>query len=144
MECSAKEGRNVREIFKTFLQLSELLPQTNPGVEESGGFFGAGGGLRRRSSAYAGTKGRQQPTATATPPSTACSSPRIGGLSMMRGTMSTPTGSSQFDFETGGGGGGGFGRNKPRSRSLIRRSSKKKPQMRDPSGTGAQGDCVIS
>ncbi len=91
-------------------------------------------------SAYAGSKNRQQQQ-TATPPSTACSSPKVGGLSMLRGTHSTPTGSGHFDF----GEGGGFSRNKPRSRSLIRRSSKKsKPQMRDGSASGAQGDCVIA
>ncbi len=47
MECSAKEGRNVREIFKTFLQLSQLCPPVNAVAEEPGGFFGSG--LRRRS-----------------------------------------------------------------------------------------------
>lgn len=139
MECSAKEGRNVRELFKNFLQLSQLCPPKNPITEEPGGFFSRGGGLRRRSSAYAGTKGGGKPQQTATPPATTCNSPRKGGLGLLRSAMSTPTGSSHFDFDEGG-----FSRNKPRSRSLIRRSSKKKPQMRDGSSGGGPGDCMVS
>lgn len=136
MECSAKEGRNVREIFKTFLQLSQIRL---PNVEESGGFFG-GGGLRRRSSAYAGTKSRQNPQPS-TPTST--NSPRVGGLGMLRGTVSTP--SSSALNENGDGEGSSFSRNKPRSRSLIRRSSKKaKQQVRDASGGAGAGDCRIA
>jgi hypothetical protein len=145
MECSAKEGRNVREIFKTFLQLSQI---PLPNVEEgTGGFFG-GGGLRRRSSAYAGTKSRQLQQQPSTPTSTGPNSPRIAGLSMLRGTMSTPSAVSavrDYDDAVGGGGGGGLSRNKPRSRSLIRRSSKKvKPPVRDGSSGPAGGDCCIA
>jgi len=135
MECSAKEGRNVREIFKTFLQLSQICL---PNVEESAGFFG-GGGLRRRSSAYAGTKSRQIQQSS-NPSST---SPRMGGLGALRGVVSTPSSSSlnqNGDDECGG-----FSRNKPRSRSLIRRSSKKtKQQVKDASGGPGAGECTIA
>ncbi|CAL8141686.1 unnamed protein product [Orchesella dallaii] len=60
-ECSAKENRNVREIFRGFLTLSKI-PFRN--AEDSGGILKTGPSisLRRRSSAYAGSKNRNMGT----------------------------------------------------------------------------------
>lgn len=54
LECSAKDDINIKEIFRSFLTLSKLLPKneaTDPGT-----------GLKRRSSAYvsATSKGKRR------------------------------------------------------------------------------------
>ncbi|KAK7794210.1 hypothetical protein R5R35_012534 [Gryllus longicercus] len=119
MECSAKDDYNVRDIFRTFVTLSRILP---PSAEDSAG------GLKRRSSAYvSASKGGRR---AASPAATASSGPSAG---------------ADGAAGAGGSGGGGAGlevsRAKPRSRSLIRRSSRKaKQQMRD----AHADDCHVS
>jgi hypothetical protein len=110
LECSAKDDYNIKDIFRCFLTLSRILPA---GGDDSSG------GLKRRSSAYVSAssknKAGRRTGSPATEPSAAASSEgAAGGLEVTR--------------------------SKPRSRSLIRRSSRKaKQQMRD-----AHDDCNIS
>lgn len=135
MECSAKTGGNVREVFRTFLYLAKI-PMRQESEEGD-----CGSGLRRRLSAHAGSKSKNRsPSTTTTPTHTQPSSPVYGRLS--NSGCNTPTKapaspiqaskqSPQFltpdnPFP--------FDRNKPRSRSLIRRCSKKvKKQVQDAS-----------
>ncbi|XP_077297493.1 GTP-binding protein Di-Ras2 [Arctopsyche grandis] len=101
LECSAKSDFNVRDIFRTFLTLSKIMPK--PGDDTTGG-------LKRRSSAYvsATSKGKNRaPSPAEGRPNHLAASSTSEGL-------------------------GGEAKAKPRSRSLIRRSSRKtKQQMRD-------------
>nr|CAD7437928.1 unnamed protein product [Timema bartmani]CAD7456556.1 unnamed protein product [Timema tahoe]CAD7589095.1 unnamed protein product [Timema genevievae] len=118
MECSAKDDYNIKEIFRCFLTLSRILPAAGDETV---------GGLKRRSSAYvsASSKGNRR---GGSPAQDVCS----GGAG----------------HSSGGGGGSSEGpvglevtRAKPRSRSLIRRSSRKaKQQMRD----AHADDCHVS
>ncbi|CAB3387300.1 Hypothetical predicted protein [Cloeon dipterum] len=120
MECSAKEDRNIKEVFRSYLTLSKIIPATEGGESSAAGASGGsggGGGLKRRSSAYVSNKGNRRSV-----------SPAVGAGEEAAGGSSSslePTGFSRF---------------KPRSRSLIRRSSRKaKQQMRD-----ANDDCHVS
>ncbi|XP_063228063.1 GTP-binding protein Di-Ras2 [Bacillus rossius redtenbacheri] len=117
IECSAKDDINIKEIFRSFVTLSRIL-------------VAAGGddcatGLKRRSSAYvsASSKGQRR-----------CSPARVE-------SSGSGAGGGGGGAEGGCGSGLEVGRPKPRSRSLIRRSSRKaKQQMRD-----AQADeCHVS
>lgn len=111
VECSAKDGYNIREIFQTLLSLSKIMP---PNDEESSG------GLKRRSSAYVSTsKGGRRVASPATT------------------DFTHPPENSQ------GASGSDLSKSKPRSRSLIRRSSRKtKQQMREAQGEVNQ--CHVS
>ncbi|CAO1302180.1 unnamed protein product [Diamesa hyperborea] len=116
MECSAKDNYNTTELFKTLLSLSKIMPTEN---SDSNG----GSGFKRRSSAYvsATSKGRGR-----------VPSPSLGNekTSSFLGTSSNGNEASGSD-----------GKSKPRSRSLIRRSSRKtKQQMQSASGVE---DCSI-
>jgi hypothetical protein len=113
MECSAKDDYNIKEIFRSFLTLSRILPA---GADDSSG------GLKRRSSAYV-----------------SASSKNKGGRRSGSPALES-TGTSAASTAEGAAGGLEVTRSKPRSRSLIRRSSRKtKQQMRD-----AHGDCSVS
>lgn len=117
MECSAKEDRNIKDVFRSYLSLSKILPQAEA-AEASGG--SSSGGLKRRSSAYVSNKGNRRSAS----PAVASTSGEEASGSSSSATLE-PTGFSRF---------------KPRSRSLIRRSSRKaKQQMRD-----ANDDCHVS
>lgn len=106
LECSAKDDINIKEIFRTFLTLSRILP---PSGEDGSG------GLKRRSSAYVRGGGRRRGQSPATGPSTS---------SANNSTDEAAGGSALVTHEAA--------KAKPRSRSLIRRSSRKaKQQMRD-------------
>ncbi|CAD7091776.1 unnamed protein product [Hermetia illucens] len=103
MECSAKDDYNVTELFKTLLSLSRFLPVGNN--ENTSG-------LKRRSSAYvsATSKGKAR-----------IGSPSISTTS----NTSVLTSTSAIADPTAS----GESRLKPRSRSLIRRSSRKAKQQ---------------
>jgi len=122
IECSAKDNVNVRDLFKCLLVLSRKLN----GTEDQSACP-----LKRRSSAYVShTKSSRRAETGAT-----TSNPVAAG---------------------GVGGSGGHGnrgdeqqqeRAKPRSRSLIRRCSRKtKQQIRDTTGGSGGGvdDCNVS
>jgi hypothetical protein len=146
MECSAKKGGNVKELFLSFIHLAKI-----PLRQDSEEVVDCGSSLRRRLSAHAGSKSKNRsPSTTTTPNPSTPSSPVCGRLN--NSGLSTPTKapaspslnvtkqSPQFltpdnPFP--------FDRNKPRSRSLIRRCSKKvKKQVQDAS-EGPEG-CLIS
>ncbi|CAL8141668.1 unnamed protein product [Orchesella dallaii] len=146
MECSAKENRNVREIFKAFLTLSKI-PFRN--AEDTGGILKTGTNinLRRRSSAYAGSKNRnlgslkgkdqqqQQESQSSTPASSNRS--RFGFLNA-RGASE---GSATIPDEENNG--KTLSTNLSKTQSLIRRCSRKaKQQARD--ANGGPGDCQVS
>ncbi|XP_046993598.1 GTP-binding protein Di-Ras1 [Schistocerca americana] len=123
LECSARDDYNVRDVFRTLLTLSRILPASGDEVTS---------GLKRRSSAYvsaskAAHRRGGSPATTAPPPcasSAEAAGPASGGAA------------GAASLEPGG------ARAKPRSRSLIRRSSRKaKQQMRDAHGAD---DCNVS
>lgn len=148
IECSAKENENIRDVFRSFLALSKLSFE---GDESTAG-------LKRRSSAHAGSKSpapqQRSPggSTSNSPKAMLVPSPPAGSQQHQHhphfhfGTPpKTPTSPNQlstyqqFLAEDSA----QTNRNKPRSRSLIRRCSKKvKQQVRDAS-TGP-GDCQMS
>ncbi len=106
MECSAKNNTNLKEIFRTFLQLARIpLPCDEPG-------------LRRRSSAQA----------------------RVNGKRFTSNTLSPHHAVNEAESDIASGSTGIVQRLKPRSRSLIRRTSKKK--IKDPISDA--DDCSVS
>ncbi|KAL0117984.1 hypothetical protein PUN28_008987 [Cardiocondyla obscurior] len=115
MECSAKDDYNIKEVFRCFVTLSRIVPKNPTGeVEQSG--------LRRRCSAY-GSRRSGSPSRT--------SSAGPGGNSQQ---VVAAQGSSVVTVTE-------EVKSKPRSRSLIRRTSRKtKQQIRD----ARADDCNIS
>ncbi|XP_023221435.1 ras-related protein Rap-1b-like [Centruroides sculpturatus] len=110
MECSAKDNVNIREIFKSFLQLSKIPLSADTTS------------LRRRSSAHV-TVGRQARF-------NASLSPQREQAASEEPTVSSP-------------------KIKPRSRSLIRRTSRKIAKLKEGVGGSSHGssteeDCSIS
>ncbi|XP_045462219.1 GTP-binding protein Di-Ras2 [Harmonia axyridis] len=102
LECSAKDDINIREVFRSFLNLSRIFPKD---AEDQSS------GLKRTSSAYMHKGGK-----------------KAGSPSLDR---SKPEGSENGSFS------------KPRSRSLIRRTSRKaKQQLRD--ARNGCDDCIVS
>ncbi|XP_030746810.1 GTP-binding protein Di-Ras2 [Sitophilus oryzae] len=99
LECSAKDDINIKEIFRSFLSLSKLVPKNEVADPNTG--------LKRRSSAYVSATSKGKRRAESPLPEKA----------------------------SGSGAGSSEGSNhlsKPRSRSLIRRASRKtKQQIRD-------------
>ncbi|KAG8225515.1 hypothetical protein J437_LFUL005941 [Ladona fulva] len=146
IECSAKEDHNVNEIFQTFLALSRILgtdgnnscndgnrivgqaTSSQPSSNPSGKANGAGG-LKRRSSTYvSATRGWSSSSGSSSPASEASwrgsESPAL---------LASPDTQAESPLS----------RSKPRSRSLIRRCSRKaKQQIREAHGGGAN-DCNI-
>ncbi|XP_076682912.1 GTP-binding protein Di-Ras2 [Andrena cerasifolii] len=115
MECSAKDDYNIRDVFRCFVTLSKIVPKNTTGdTEESG--------LRRRCSAYGSRR-------SGSPHGRTGSAAGPGGNSQQ--TVAAQ-GSNVAPEET---------KSKPRSRSLIRRASRKtKQQIRD----ARTDDCNIS
>ncbi|CAL8141677.1 unnamed protein product [Orchesella dallaii] len=145
MECSAKENRNMREIFRTFLTLSKIPFQN---AEDGGGILKTGPniGLRRRSSAFAGSKnrnvgafkGEDQQQQQSQPSTPTCSNKSRFGFLNARGASE---GSGTIPDEENSG--KALSRNLSSSQSLIRRCSRKaKQQARD--ANGGPGDCQVS
>ncbi|GAB6020373.1 hypothetical protein CHUAL_003082 [Chamberlinius hualienensis] len=114
LECSAKTSANVIDIFRAFLQLARLPPPTARPDDAAG--------LKRRSSEYGSSSGRGNERRPSP-------SPRRGD-GRMDDVMESSTSSSN--------------RLKPRSRSLIRRSSKKTSKLGHNSVPSANDDCVPS
>ncbi|XP_046398926.1 circularly permutated Ras protein 1 isoform X1 [Ischnura elegans] len=147
IECSAKEDHNVNEIFQTFLALSQILgadSHDNDGSRIVGqasssaqspsasGKANGGGGLKRRSSAYvSASRGWSSSSASSSPGPDG----RRGAESPSLLSSSSATSDAQSDSP--------LSRSKPRSRSLIRRCSRKaKQQMRE--AHGGANDCNVS
>uniref|UniRef100_A0A336LLT0 CSON010367 protein n=1 Tax=Culicoides sonorensis TaxID=179676 RepID=A0A336LLT0_CULSO len=104
LECSAKDDINVTDLFKTMLSLSRILvlPGSNDQQPTTG--------LKRRSSAYvsATSKGKRDMSAASSSNDTRHGSPSF---------LNTSNSSTES------------AKSKPRSRSLIRRSSRKTKQQ---------------
>jgi hypothetical protein len=121
MECSAKEDKNIKDVFRSYLSLSKIVALNESAENAASSSSSSSGGLKRRSSAYVSNKGNRRSVSPAVPSG---SGEEAAGSSSSSSTLE-PTGFSRF---------------KPRSRSLIRRSSRKaKQQMRD-----ANDDCHVS
>ncbi|OXA43592.1 GTP-binding protein Rhes [Folsomia candida] len=143
MECSAKTGGNVREVFRTFLHLAKI-PLRQESEEGD-----CGSGLRRRLSAHvtSGSKSKNRsPSNATTPTQTQPPSPIYGRSSGVNTPTKGPASPSNMPKQSpqflAPDNPFPFDRNKPRSRSLIRRCSKKvKKQVQDAS-EGPEG-CLL-
>ncbi|TGZ48594.1 Uncharacterized protein DBV15_11706 [Temnothorax longispinosus] len=114
MECSAKDDYNIKDVFRCFVTLSRIVPKNPTGEAEQSG-------LRRRCSAY----GSRRPGS----PNGRTGSAGPGNSQQVVAAQ----GSSVVVTEEV--------KSKPRSRSLIRRTSRKtKQQLRD----ARSDDCNIS
>lgn len=146
MECSAKRDANVKEVFRSFIHLSKIPIQQQ--VHDNDDVV-LSCGLKRRLSAHAGSKSAQSSRSSCTTPTkerpTTPTPGNGGGRSSGYNTPTkTPASPSQLspNYLTAEDQ-SPFGRNKPRSRSLIRRCSKKvKKQVQD--ATEGPGDCSLS
>ncbi|KAH8316662.1 hypothetical protein KR067_012815 [Drosophila pandora] len=126
LECSAKEDSNVTDLFKSLLSLSRFLPASSG----SGGSGAAGeaapSGFKRRSSAYV--------SASSSRNKNRMNSPALGGA----GGSGDKKGSGLVDAvdvaSTSA-----EAKLKPRSRSLIRRASRKTKQQIN----NASDDCNV-
>ncbi|XP_055686618.1 GTP-binding protein Di-Ras2 [Lutzomyia longipalpis] len=114
LECSAKDDTNITDLFKSLLSISKIMP-IGGGESTSG--------LKRRSSAYvsATSKGKHR-----------VGSPSLGADKSGQSFLGAPSGDSSSSTDA---------KSKPRSRSLIRRSSRKtKQQIQNASGSD---DCNV-
>ncbi|XP_076282330.1 GTP-binding protein Di-Ras2 [Lasioglossum baleicum] len=116
MECSAKDDYNIKDVFRCFITLSKIVPKSHPGETDESG-------LRRRCSAYGSRRSGSPHGRTAV----------TGGPGGNSHQTGTPQSSNAGNEEVV--------KSKPRSRSLIRRASRKtKQQIRDTH----TDDCNIS
>ncbi|EDW89106.1 GTP-binding protein Di-Ras2 [Drosophila yakuba] len=127
LECSAKEDSNVTDLFKSLLSLSRFLPASSSGSGGSGGGGEAApSGFKRRSSAYV--------SASSSRNKNRMNSPALGGAggsgdkkgSGLVDAVDVATTSAEAKL-------------KPRSRSLIRRASRKTKQQIN----NASDDCNV-
>ncbi|XP_078038583.1 GTP-binding protein Di-Ras2 [Augochlora pura] len=117
MECSAKEDYNIKDVFRCFITLSKIVPKSLPGETDESG-------LRRRCSAYGSRRSGSPHGRTAV-----TGGPGGNSHQTVAPQSSTVTGTEEVV------------KSKPRSRSLIRRASRKtKQQIRDTH----TDDCNIS
>ncbi|KYN03450.1 PREDICTED: GTP-binding protein Di-Ras2 [Cyphomyrmex costatus] len=116
MECSAKDDYNIKDVFRCFVTLSKIVPKNPTGeVEQSG--------LRRRCSAYGSRR-------SGSPSGRTGSAGPGGNLQQVVAAQGPSVVSVTEEVKS-----------KPRSRSLIRRTSRKtKQQIRD----ARADDCNIS
>ncbi|KAI4492053.1 hypothetical protein M0802_010061 [Mischocyttarus mexicanus] len=117
MECSAKDGYNIKEIFRCFVTLSRIVPKNPTGESDESG-------LRRRCSAY-GSRRSGSPGSRSGSAGSGSPQPQ---LVTNQNVNVVPVATEEV-------------KSKPRSRSLIRRASRKtKQQIRDSHAE----DCNIS
>ena len=118
MECSAKDDYNIKDIFRCFITLSKIVPKNHTGEADESG-------LRRRSSAY-GSRRSGSPRGRTGSAGSGGSSQQV----IAPQTSNVPVVVVNEEAKC-----------KPRSRSLIRRTSRKtKQQIRD----AHTDDCNIS
>ena len=114
MECSAKSNSNIQEVFKCFLQLAKIpVPSDELNL------------LRRRSSAHASVSKVRSPNTLSPLPQP--QPPTLSEEETAAGS-SAPSTSSTL---------------KPRTRSLIRRSSKKQSNKVKDANSDPE-DCIVS
>ncbi|XP_030387646.1 GTP-binding protein Di-Ras2 [Scaptodrosophila lebanonensis] len=109
VECSAKEDTNVTELFKTLLSLSRFLPASST-TSGAGSSDAATSGFKRRSSAYVSASSSRNKNRMASP-SVSCEK-----KSNLVDAVDVASTSAEAKL-------------KPRSRSLIRRASRKTKQQ---------------
>ncbi|KAH8415938.1 hypothetical protein KR222_004328 [Zaprionus bogoriensis] len=124
LECSAKEDTSVTELFKTLLSLSRFLPASG-GSNGAAGAAGGGGeaapsGFKRRSSAYV--------SASSSRNKNRMNSPSVSGDKKSNLVDAVDVASTSAEAKL-----------KPRSRSLIRRASRKTKQQIN----NASDDCNL-
>ncbi|KAF7386995.1 GTP-binding protein Di-Ras2 [Vespula maculifrons] len=116
MECSAKDDYNIKDIFRCFVTLSRIVPKNPTGDSDESG-------LRRRCSAY-GSRRSGSPGSRSGSAGSGSPQPQLVATQNVNVVTTTEEVKS-----------------KPRSRSLIRRASRKtKQQIRD----SHADDCNIS
>ncbi|XP_046433628.1 GTP-binding protein Di-Ras2 isoform X1 [Neodiprion virginianus] len=125
MECSAKDDYNIKELFRCFVTLSRIVPKSPAGETTESG-------LRRRCSAYGSRSFVQRSGSPSGRTGSAGAGP--GGQQQQQQQLLAAQGSTVVAIAE-------EVRSKPRSRSLIRRASRKtKQQIRD----AHADDCNIS
>ncbi|EDX05936.1 GD10434 [Drosophila simulans] len=128
LECSAKEDSNVTDLFKSLLSLSRFLPASSSGSGGSGGGGEAApSGFKRRSSAYV--------SASSSRNKNRMNSPALGGAGGSGGDKKGSSLVDAVDVATTS----AEAKLKPRSRSLIRRASRKTKQQIN----NASDDCNV-
>ncbi|EDW08169.1 GTP-binding protein Di-Ras2 [Drosophila mojavensis] len=122
LECSAKEDTNVTELFKTLLSLSRFLPASSGSSGGPGGSSceAAPSGFKRRSSAYV--------SASSSRNKNRMNSPSVSGDKKSSLVDAVDVASTSAEAKL-----------KPRSRSLIRRASRKTKQQIN----NASDDCNL-
>ncbi|BFG06176.1 GTP-binding protein Di-Ras2 [Drosophila madeirensis] len=130
LECSAKEDNNVTELFKSLLSLSRYLPASSGSSGSGGAAAGeaAPSGFKRRSSAYV--------SASSSRNKNRMNSPALGGAA---GGSSDKKQSSSLVDAVDVASTSAEAKLKPRSRSLIRRASRKTKQQIN----NASDDCNV-
>ncbi|XP_034652785.1 GTP-binding protein Di-Ras2 [Drosophila subobscura] len=130
LECSAKEDNNVTELFKSLLSLSRYLPASSGSSGPGGAAAGeaAPSGFKRRSSAYV--------SASSSRNKNRMNSPALGGAA---GGSSDKKQSSSHVDAVDVASTSAEAKLKPRSRSLIRRASRKTKQQIN----NASDDCNV-
>ncbi|KAI4484161.1 hypothetical protein M0804_007617 [Polistes exclamans] len=119
MECSAKDGYNIKDIFRCFVTLSRIVPKNPTGESDESG-------LRRRCSAYGSRRSGSPGSRSGSAGSGSPQPPQSIANQNVNVVPSVATEEVK---------------SKPRSRSLIRRASRKtKQQIRDSHAE----DCNIS
>ncbi|KAH8267114.1 hypothetical protein KR018_007869 [Drosophila ironensis] len=126
LECSAKEDSNVTELFKSLLSLSRFLPASSG----SGGSGGAGeaatSGFKRRSSAYVSASSSRNKNRMNSPALSGAGGSGDKKSSGLVDAVDVASTSAEAKL-------------KPRSRSLIRRASRKTKQQIN----NASDDCNV-
>ncbi|XP_030560641.1 GTP-binding protein Di-Ras2 [Drosophila novamexicana] len=121
VECSAKEDTNVTELFKTLLSLSRYLPASSSSVGPGAASVEpAPSGFKRRSSAYV--------SASSSRNKNRMNSPSVSGDKKSSLVDAVDVASTSAEAKL-----------KPRSRSLIRRASRKTKQQIN----NASDDCNL-
>ncbi|XP_033251480.1 uncharacterized protein LOC117190536 [Drosophila miranda] len=128
LECSAKEDSNVTELFKSLLSLSRFLPTSSGSSGSGGGAAGeaAPSGFKRRSSAYVSASSSRNKNRMNCPALGAAGGSGDKKPSSLVDAVDVASTSAEAKL-------------KPRSRSLIRRASRKTKQQIN----NASDDCNL-
>ncbi|XP_026841809.1 GTP-binding protein Di-Ras2 [Drosophila persimilis] len=128
LECSAKEDSNVTDLFKSLLSLSRFLPTSSSSSGSGGGVAGeaAPSGFKRRSSAYVSASSSRNKNRMNSPALGAAGGSGDKKPSSLVDAVDVASTSAEAKL-------------KPRSRSLIRRASRKTKQQIN----NASDDCNL-
>ncbi|KAH8304518.1 GTP-binding protein Di-Ras2 [Drosophila kikkawai] len=127
LECSAKEDSNVTDLFKSLLSLSRFLPASSSGSGGSGaGGEAAPSGFKRRSSAYVSASSSRNKNRMNSPALSGAGGSGDKKCSGLVDAVDVASTSAEAKL-------------KPRSRSLIRRASRKTKQQIN----NASDDCNV-